>query len=172
MDARPPTPPPEEFRSITDDVHPESTEPSEPVIDPELMALAAPSNLHQSESANGRSPVDITSSYPISDLREPGAPMTITESIALAPQPRTTDFSMLPLHEEGIDLEALEKAAEDGTPGSPIGKFMKAIAPPNAAQSNASWPSVSEIVYRILSLSQRWQCRTRTPGAVTVTRCR
>ena len=144
MDEPPPSPPPEETTSTTDHVRPESTGPSEIAVDPELLALAAPSDLLQSDSANGRSPIDNTLSYPTSDLREPGAPMTITESIALAPQPRTTDFSMLPLHEEGIDLGALEKAAEDGTPGSPTGKLMKTIAPPNAAQSHSNWSSVSE----------------------------
>ena len=69
--------------------------------------------------------------------------MTITESIALAPQPRTTDFSMLPLSEEGINLDALGTPVDDGSPGSPTSKLMRAIAPPNAAQTNPNWQAVS-----------------------------
>lgn len=116
--------------------------PSDTLIDPELADLPAPVQVHKSDSPNG-TPAAEAVSYPPSGPREPGAPMTITESIALAPQPRTTDFSMLPLNEDVINLEALDAAAEDGVPGSPTAKLMKAIAPPNAAQMNPNWPAVS-----------------------------
>ena len=110
------------------------------MIDPQLAALPAPSHVHlpPSDSPNGISPS-----------------MTITESIALAPQPRTTDFSMLPLNEEGLDLEALDTAAEEGTPGSPTAKLMKAIAPPNAAQPNPNWLAVSERFSALISYRGR-----------------
>lgn len=122
-----------------------STGPSDTIIDPDLADLPAPKHVHRPDSANGNPSIEITS-YPPPGTRDLGASMSITESIALAPQPRTTDFSMLPLNEDGIDLQALDAAADDGTPGSPTSKLMKAIAPPNAAQASSNWPAVSNTI--------------------------
>lgn len=65
---------------------------------------------------------------------------------------------MLPLNEEGLDLEALDQAVEEGAPGSPTAKLMKVIAPPNAAQSNANWSAVSDDSCGYLIVSYRWWC--------------
>ena len=51
---------------------------------------------------------------------------------------------MNPKVPEELDLEALEAAAQEGgPPGSPAQKLMRAIAPANATQPDAKWPSVS-----------------------------
>ena len=96
----------------------------EPMIDPELADLPAPPH------HNGPDP------------SEEGR-VSITESIAQAPNPRPADFSMLPLQNEDIDLSALDAATVDGPPGSPTARLLKAIAPPNAAQPDPKWPPVS-----------------------------
>lgn len=102
------------------------------MIDPELIALPPPT------------PPPINGSSSSSALpREPGAPMTIIESIASAPNPRTTDFTIPPMTEEWIDIETLDQDAQNGTPGSPAAKLMKVIAPPNATQAESRWPAVS-----------------------------
>lgn len=143
--------------ALVDGTPADSAGPSEPMIDPELMDLPAPPHVHHPDSPNG-TPSAETTSY-LTSARDPSSVMTITESIALAPQPRTTDFSMLPLNEEGIDLEALDAAAEDGTPGSPTAKLMKVIAPPNAAQVTSNWPAVSYAPLSNLLAWKGWHCR-------------
>lgn len=79
----------------------------------------------------------------LASLPAPGS-LSITESIAQAPNPRPADFSMLPLTHEELDLSALDPASLEGAPGSPTAKLMKAIAPPNAAQPDTKWPTVSD----------------------------
>ena len=73
--------------------------------------------------------------------------MSITQSIASAPDPRPADFTMTQLeNNEEIDLEALDAAtAEGGPPGSPAQKLMRAIAPANATQVDTKWPAVSPV---------------------------
>ncbi|WWD22405.1 hypothetical protein CI109_106896 [Kwoniella shandongensis] len=119
---------------------------ADPVIDPELMDLPAPPHHRptpppssHTDHHNGTSTSNADKS-PVEQQppREPGT-MGIIESIASAPDPRPTDFQVP--KDEGIDLEALENAADDmDIPGSPTAKLMRAIAPPNATQPNPNWP--------------------------------
>ncbi|KAK8845459.1 hypothetical protein IAR55_006172 [Kwoniella newhampshirensis] len=146
-----PTPAP----ATGDDNTPSRAVPSdsaEPVIDPELMDLPAPPHHRptpptSTDDANGtttKSPAAGNNNNNEAEKeyqhppREPGT-MGIIESIASAPDPRPTDFQVP--KDEGIDLEALENAADDmDIPGSPTAKLMRAIAPPNATQPNPNWP--------------------------------
>ncbi|KAK4684293.1 hypothetical protein P7C73_g5892, partial [Tremellales sp. Uapishka_1] len=107
--------------------------PTEPMIDPELMDLPPPPHLHKPPTP----PQPTPSAAPA--LPIPGEPMGITQSIASAPNPHHTDFSILPFNAEGgIDLDQIDTTLDDG-PGSPTAKVMRAIAPPNAAQPNPTW---------------------------------
>ena len=136
----------------------------EPIIDPELADLPAPPHL-RSASTNG------AGNGSTAHLREPGGPMSITESIASAPNPRPADFSMLPISKEEIDLEALDVATEEGgIPGSPTAKLMRAIAPPNASQPDPKWPAVSQYFHSsstanlplvIVIAAIKWHCRNQ-----------
>jgi len=100
---------------------------------------AAPTTLADTQNANGEAMIDPE----LASLPAPGS-LSITESIAQAPNPRPADFSMLPLTHEELDLSALDPASLEGAPGSPTAKLMKAIAPPNAAQPDTKWPTVSD----------------------------
>lgn len=117
----------------------ESPAGAEPQIDPELADLPPPP--HHSNGAAVPPPLPLRDTpYP---PRAPGETMGITESIATAPNPHTTDFSPLPFTtDDSIDVQALDAAAE-GDPGSPTARLLRAIAPPNAAQPNPNWAPVS-----------------------------
>lgn len=147
--------------------------PGKPMIDPELADLPPPPHHHMPED----------DALPVL-TREPGQ-MSITESIAQAPNPKPADFSMLPITNEDMDLTTLDPSAMDGPPGSPSARLLKAIAPPNAAQPDSKWQPVSrhhllhltpdgramdgchEQVWLFLSLSNLykgrrwWQCLQR-----------
>lgn len=136
--------------------------PPEAMIDPELADLPVPSRgasesapapadpetnnepTNNNEEANGSSS---TTAYPYS--LDSGGPATlgITESIAQAPNPRPSDFNYTHIAEfppstlDDIDYDAI---ANDGGPGSPTTKVMRAVVPHNAAQAEPKWPPVSE----------------------------
>lgn len=97
---------------------------AEPMIDPELADLPPPPH-HSSNGSNG-------------STRIPGEPTSITESIASAPNPHTTDFSPLPFTQDESQIPVV-----DDEPGSPTARLLRALAPPNAAQPDPKWPPVS-----------------------------
>ena len=133
---------------------------SEAMIDPELAALSAPSRAASetasadqqtsngqtsNEEANGSG--STTTSYPYSlDDGAGSGGLGITESIAQAPNPRPSDFNYTHIAEfppstlEDIDYDAI---ANDGGPGSPTSKVMRAVVPHNAAQAEPKWAPVS-----------------------------
>jgi hypothetical protein len=88
----------------------------EPMIDPSLASLPAP---------------------PLQSAQT----LSITESIALAPQPRTSDFTMMSLNDDAEE-PTLNAIGEDGVADSPVVKVAKTIAPPNAGQSDPKWMPV------------------------------
>lgn len=112
---------------------------AEPMIDPELADLPPPPH-HSSNGSNG-------------STRIPGEPTSITESIASAPNPHTTDFSPLPFTQEESQIPII-----DDEPGSPTARLLRALAPPNAAQPDPKWPPVSRRDYaRIMHPADKTQ---------------
>ncbi|ORY34293.1 hypothetical protein BCR39DRAFT_517517 [Naematelia encephala] len=104
------------------------------MIDPDLVNLPPPARNGINNSSSTATP------------RDSNSQMTITESIARAPNPRTTDFQISNINNEGwIDVDVIEQAnaaaAEDDVPGSPTAKIMRAIAPSNATQPETKWPA-------------------------------
>lgn len=137
--------------------------PADAVIDPELAALPAPSRptsepaQDQSmadantkptvpqEDANGSSSAP-TTSVPYNTNTDAPASLNIAESIAQAPNPRPSDFNYTQIAEfppstlDDVDYDAI---VNDGTPGSPTSKVMRAAVPHNAAQAEPKWGPVS-----------------------------
>lgn len=134
--------------------------PPEAMIDPELADLPVPSRgasesapadpettnnePTNNEEANGSSS---TTTYPYTLDSGGQATLGITESIAQAPNPRPSDFNYTHIAEfppstlDDIDYDAI---ANDGGPGSPTTKVMRAVVPHNAAQAEPKWPPVSD----------------------------
>lgn len=131
---------------------PKGDSPAEPQIDPALADLPPPPHHPSNGSAPAHAAGTLADVPAIVTPRDspyprltgvPGEPTSITESIALAPNPHTADFSPLPFTtDDSIDVTALDDAATD-EPGSPTARLLRAIAPPNAAQPNPNWPPVS-----------------------------
>lgn len=131
---------------------------TEAVIDPELAALPDPSrpssvstpadpetNNNNDDETNGVA--SSTTAYPFTTAGEDHEPLGITQSIAQAPNPRPSDFNYTQITEfppstlGDVDYDAI---VNDGTPGSPTSKVMKAVVPHNAAQVEPKWPPVSQ----------------------------
>lgn len=129
---------------------------TEAVIDPELAALpdpsrpgsadiaADPATNNNNDDINGSA--SSTTPYPYATNVNTLEPLGITQSIAQAPNPRPSDFNYTQITEfppstlGDVDYDAI---VNDGTPGSPTSKVMKAVVPHNAAQVEPKWPPVS-----------------------------
>lgn len=138
---------------------------SEAMIDPELAALPAPSRPtsasaqpdpessttnNNGDVTNGNGSASTTTAYPYSlqsDDLGVSAALGITQSIASAPNPRPSEFNYTQIAEfppstlDDVDYDAI---VNDGNPGSPTSKVMRAAVPHNAAQLEPKWPPVSE----------------------------
>ena len=132
--------------------------PADAMIDPELADLPAPSRaasasgrqeeVANTENNNHPSPVASALTSTLYSYDTTSGPLGITESIALAPNPRPSDFNYTQLadvpemNDNRLDFDTI---MNNDTPGSPTTKIMKAVVPHNAAQAEPKWPPVSHL---------------------------
>jgi hypothetical protein len=126
------------------------------MIDPELADLPAPSRTASASGQKGEIANNENNNEPpggasalfstLYGLDNTPGPLGITESIALAPNPRPSDFNYTQLadvpemSDNRLDFDTI---MNNDTPGSPTTKIMKAVVPHNAAQAEPKWPPVS-----------------------------